>query len=168
MEVRFESVETDDQIGHLAELADEIWHEYFPQEKIISEEQADYMVEKFQSVPALTDQLRNRGYEYYFIVDGDRTVGFIGLKPDGEKLFLSKLYLLKDARGQGYSSKAFEYLEGLCNDRGLDAIWLTVNKHNKQAIDVYKVKGFETVREQTVDIGEGYAMDDFVMEKSLA
>lgn len=167
MGVQFVSVESDDQIDQLAVLADEIWHEYFPSHNIISEDQADYMVDRFQSAAALTDQLRNRNYEYFFINDGNQNVGFIGLKPDADKLFLSKLYLLKDARGKGYSSQAFEYLEGLCDSRGLDAIWLTVNKHNHQAIDVYKVKGFETVREQTMDIGDGYVMDDFVMEKVL-
>lgn len=168
MEVRFESVEADDQIEDLAKLADRIWHEYFPDSQIISSKQTDYMVRKFQSVPALVDQLHHRGFEYYFIVSGAEKVGFLGLKPDGGKLFLSKLYLLKEHRGQGYSSHAFSFLEGLCEKRGLDAIWLTVNKNNKQAIDVYKIKGFETTREQTIDIGEGYAMDDFVMEKALA
>ena len=165
MATQFIQVKGDDQIEALAVLADTIWHEYWP--PIISAEQTDYMIEKFQSKPAIIDQLENRSYEYYFINDGERNVGIIGLQPDGEKLFLSKLYLLKDARGQGFASDAFTFLEGICRERELEAIWLTVNKHNRQAIDVYKVKGFETVRKQTTDIGEGFFMDDFIMEKRV-
>ncbi len=165
MATQFVAVKDDDQIEALAALADSIWHEYWPD--IISPEQTDYMVEKFQSKDAIIDQLANKNYEYYFINNGTENVGFVGLQPDDEKLFLSKLYLTKDNRGKGYSSEAFNFLEGICRDRDLDAIWLTVNKHNRQAIDVYKVKGFETVRKQTTDIGEGFFMDDFVMEKAV-
>ena len=42
---------SDEDIRALATLASEIWHEYFV--SIITEEQIDYMVEKFQSYPAL-------------------------------------------------------------------------------------------------------------------
>jgi diamine N-acetyltransferase len=163
MATEFVAVKDDDQIEALAALANSIWHEYWPD--IISLEQTDYMVEKFQSKDAIVDQVVNKGYEYYFVKDDNESVGFIGLQPSESKLFLSKLYISKENRGKGYSSAAFTFLEGICRDRTLDAIWLTVNKNNHRAIDVYKVKGFETVRTQTVDIGEGFVMDDFVMEK---
>ena len=45
--LEFEKIETEKQIQDLATLANEIWHEYFI--CIITEEQIDYMVEKFQS-----------------------------------------------------------------------------------------------------------------------
>lgn len=165
MATEFIAVKDDDQIEALAALADEIWHEYWPD--IISPEQTDYMVEKYQSVDALSDQINNQGYEYYFINNGNANIGFFGLQPEHEKMFLSKLYVAKDYRGQGYSSDVFTFLEGICRDRSLDAIWLTVNKNNRRAIDVYKIKGFETVRKQTKDIGDGFSMDDYVMEKFI-
>ena len=139
MATEFIAVKDDDQIEALAALADEIWHEYWPD--IISPEQTDYMVEKYQSVDALSDQINNQGYEYYFINNGNANIGFFGLQPEHEKMFLSKLYVAKDYRGQGYSSDVFTFLEGICRDRSLDAIWLTVNKNNRRAIDVYKIKG---------------------------
>lgn len=165
MATEFIAVKDDDQIEDLAALADAIWHEYWPD--IISPEQTDYMIEKYQSVDAITDQISNQGYEYYFISNGKDNVGFFGLQPEAEKMFLSKLYVAKDYRGQGYSSDVFTFLENLCRERDLDAIWLTVNKNNRKAIDVYKIKGFETVRKQTKDIGEGFSMDDYVMQKDL-
>lgn len=167
MATKFIPVKDDDQIETLASLADVIWHEYWPD--IISKEQTDYMVEKYQSVEAITDQINNQSYEYFFINNGETNVGFFGLQPDpeNEKLFLSKLYVAKNYRGQGFASDAFTFLENFCQERGLDAIWLTVNKNNRKAIDVYKIKGFETVRKQTKDIGEGFCMDDYIMEKHL-
>ena len=95
-------------------------------------------------------------------------IGYTGVRPDGEgKLFLSKLYILKPYRGQGYASEAFAFLERLCAEEGLSAIWLTVNRFNTNTIAVYEKKGFVTVRTQVADIGSGFVMDDYIMEKTL-
>ena len=52
-------------IDVLADLASEIWHEYWVD--ILSPEQIDYMVEKFQSSSAIQNQVKNENYRYYFI-----------------------------------------------------------------------------------------------------
>ncbi len=162
--IRFVKAESEKELRQLAELANEIWHEFFP--GIITVGQVDYMVEKFQSYPAMVRQLQD-GYEYYqFRLDG-RTVGYTGIHPEDGKLFLSKLYLKKEYRGLGLASQAFDFLERYCKERGLKAIWLTVNRHNDHSIRVYEKKGFVTVREQAADIGQGYVMDDYVMEKPI-
>ncbi|BFT72400.1 GNAT family N-acetyltransferase [Paenibacillus sp. P36] len=59
------------------------------------------------------------------------------------------------------------FLEMLCKGRNLNSIWLTVNRNNESSIAVYEKKGFRTVREQIVDIGNGFVMDDFIMEKEI-
>lgn len=166
MRITFEAVRTPERIEALAAIADEVWHEHFA--SILSPEQIDYMVERFQSVPALTDQLQNQGYRYFFLTLGGVRIGYTGVRPDGEgKLFLSKLYILKPYRGQGYASEAFAFLERLCAEEGLSAIWLTVNRFNTNTIAVYEKKGFVTVRTQVADIGSGFVMDDYIMEKTL-
>ena len=82
-------------------------------------------------------------------------------------MFLSKLYLQKAHRGKGYASRAVEFLEGICKQESLSAIWLTVNRYNYDTIEVYKKKGFTVIREQVADIGGGYVMDDYIMEYTL-
>jgi len=166
MKLSFRQVETRENIEAAAELASEIWHEYFI--SIITVEQIEYMLDKFQSVHAMTDQIERQGYEYYFMQADGHNVGYIGIKPEGTKLLLSKFYLLKAHRGQGYASQAMSFLEELCRQRKLGAIWLTVNRHNASTIAVYEKKGFRTVREQVADIGGGYVMDDYIMEKEIA
>ncbi len=163
-------VVSEEQLQVLAATANEVWHEFFP--CILTDEQIDYMVEKFQSYKAMKEQMAG-GYEYYlFFVDG-QVAGYTGIHSEEDceigtkKLFLSKLYLKKAFRGQGLASKAFMFLENYCKDNGLEAIWLTVNRYNSHTIEVYEKKGFVTVREQVVDIGKGYVMDDYVMEKAI-
>ncbi|WP_343208401.1 GNAT family N-acetyltransferase [Anaerolentibacter hominis] len=167
MALEFIPVQGEASLHHLAEIANEVWHEFFV--SILTPEQIDYMVEKFQSYPAMTDQVEHQGYEYFFMRLDGTDIGYTGIRSDGDegKLFLSKLYLKKEYRGRGFASQAFAFLEGLCLARGLNAIWLTVNRYNDHTIAVYKKKGFEVMRTQVADIGNGFVMDDYIMEKKL-
>lgn len=154
-----------DEINSLGTLAYEIWNEHFP--PIIGQAQVDYMVENFQSPKALAKQFDN-GYEYYFMhIDGENQ-GYFGIQPQNDgSLFLSKLYLCKSQRGNGYARKSFEFMKGLCKERGYSSIWLTVNKHNDDTIAVYKKFGMVITKSQVSDIGNGFVMDDYVFEYKL-
>ena len=156
----------DAAVKELAFIADEIWHEFFP--SILSEEQIDYMVEKFQSFEAMTNQI-DEGYEYFFIeIDGVKA-GYMGIHEDvaENKMFLSKLYLKKDFRNKGYAGKVLIKLFYMAKERNLNKVWLTVNKYNDHTIAVYEHMGFVKARTQVADIGNGFVMDDFFMEKTV-
>lgn len=160
--VDFVRVRTPQQLTELAAVAAEVWHQHFS--SILSPEQIDYMVDKFQSEPAMKQQMEEQGYEYYFICQNNVTMGYTGIRRDGDRLFLSKLYLLQRYRGNGYASDAFEFLKLLCRKRRLRAIWLTVNRYNADTIAIYKKKGFVITDEKATDIGQGFVMDDYFME----
>lgn len=162
MKLNFEQVLTDEQIQLLADTANGIWHEYFP--GIITTEQIDYMVEKFQSIPALTAQIREDGYLYYLVKNENEVLGYIGLHPEEERLFLSKLYLKAENRGKHYASQMLQFIEKIAKERKLTSIYLTVNRYNDSTIAVYRNKGFTTIKEQAADIGNGFVMDDYIME----
>ncbi|SFD77395.1 Acetyltransferase (GNAT) domain-containing protein [Paenibacillus catalpae] len=165
MKVTITLVNTADEIEEAARLAGQIWREYYV--SIITIEQIDYMVDKFQSIAAITDQIEHQGYEYYLLRHDGTAVGYLSVREDNGKLFLSKFYVAKEHRGHGYASEAMAFIEHLCKDRGLSHIWLTVNRDNESSIAVYEKKGFLNVREQVADIGNGYVMDDFIMEKEI-
>lgn len=152
-----------DQIGRLAEMASAIWHEYFP--CILTEEQIDYMVDKFQSERAVTDQIENGGYRYFFITYWGNRIGYTALKPEQKTLFISKVYLSVEYRGKGLGTLAVKEIFRLYSDEGFHSAYLTVNKLNAKAIKTYERNGFTKVREQKADIGNGFYMDDYVMEK---
>lgn len=164
LEVR--KAETDTQVREIADLAKVIWNEHFT--PIIGKDQVDYMVEKFQSYPALKEQI-SEGYEYYQIFSSGEFCGYTGIHPgEDNRLFLSKLYLKKESRGHHLATGAFSFLKEICRERGYSAIWLTCNKHNDNSLGVYRHFGFEIVDTQEADIGGGFIMDDYIMEYKMS
>lgn len=146
------------EIKALAELADEIWHEYWP--CLLSEKQIDYMVRIFQSEDAIINQINNENYTYYFIIVKEQIAGYTGVSPKDGYLFLSKLYLKKEFRHLGFGKKAFEEIKQL----GHKKIRLTVNKHNLSAYNAYLKYGFKVIDSVITDIGHEFVMDDYIME----
>lgn len=159
-------VTTAEDIAVVAQLADDIWHQHFT--PIIGEAQVDYMLEKFQSVEAMTGQIAE-GAEYYLIMSGGHPSGYFCLvpEPDAGTLLISKLYVKKTARGCGLGRQALAFIQHRAEALGLSKLRLTVNRHNSQTIDWYHHVGFQTTGTQVKDIGGGYVMDDFLMEKAV-
>ncbi len=165
MNINFEQVITKDQIKVLADTANIVWHEAFT--NIITLSQIEYMIEKFQSFNALCEAINKNNYKYYLIKSDNIVMGYTGLHEENGKLFLSKLYILKEYRGKQVASKAFDFIEKFAKERNLKAVWLTVNRNNSHAIEVYKHKGFVVTRTQVADIGNGFVMDDYIFEKTI-
>jgi GNAT superfamily N-acetyltransferase len=163
--IQFVPVTTVQQFDVVAGLAHEIWYEYYV--PLIGRAQVDYMVSKFQSSGAMAGQMRE-GYEYYLAERDGRPIGYCAVQPQPAEssLFLSKLYLLRDARGAGTGRVCMEFIEQLARRRGLTLLWLTVNKGNP-AVKAYERLGFRIAADLVMDIGAGFVMDDYRMEKSL-
>ena len=145
----------------MTKVAEVVWRE--ANVVFCTPEQVEYMIEMFQSYEAVMGQLVH-GYRYFiFEQDGD-IWGYLGVQPQGERLFLSKFYVLKEHRGKGLFSQGLELMKGLCQELQLDTIYLTVNRNNKHACEVYLHKGFRIAEEAVADIGCGFVMDDYIME----
>lgn len=144
----------------LETLAAELWHETY--DGLIGRAQVEYMLEKFQSLPAFARQIRQEGYAYFFIEKEGGRAGYCALKYEEKRLFLSKLYLKKQYRGTGLASAVLEEISAAARFLGYKEIYLTVNKGNARAVAAYEKNGF--VREKSVvsEIGCGYVMDDYV------
>jgi GNAT superfamily N-acetyltransferase len=154
------------EVVAVARLAEDIWREHFT--PIIGADQVAYMLDKFQSAQAISSQL-DAGTEYYLAsVDGS-LVGYTALVPDepSSRLMISKLYVTKDQRGGGVGSGLLRFTESEGQTRHLTTLWLTVNRFNDGPIQWYLRKGFNKVDEVKKDIGGGFYMDDFIMEKYL-
>ncbi|MBR3057430.1 MAG: HAD-IA family hydrolase [Clostridiales bacterium] len=149
----------------VASLAEIIWNEWFP--SIISQEQVNYMVKKFQSMPAIDEAIEKNGYEYYLLILGDTPIGYMGVVPEDDALLLSKLYLMKPFRGQRRSNILFDKAEEVAKEKGFSKVRLFVNRHNYNSIRVYLRKGYRIIEEKKTDIGEGFICDDFLMEKEF-
>ena len=163
---RIKKVQTEADIDRVAALAREIWHEHYT--PIIGQAQVEYMVPKFQSSEAITAQI-HEGARYDLILDTHEAVGYIGVVPDLQagELFLSKIYIHRQRRGQGLGRLALEHVESVACALNTLHIWLTVNKNNTASIRAYEHMGFVHRRAICQDIGQGFVMDDYLMDKTL-
>ena len=106
-------------------------------------------------------------HEHYTGILEKPQIDYMVEKFQSGRLFLSKLYIDAACRGRGYARQTLCFLEERCRENGLETIWLTVNRHNAGSIAAYEKMGFVKIREQAADIGGGFVMDDFIMEKSV-
>ena len=159
-----ELVITGEQIKETAQIANIVWSEHYV--SIIKKEQIDYMLEIFQSEKAIKKQL-SEGYVYYILTDENENIGYIAYKINQNELFLSKIYLLKEYRGKGHAKNAVAFLVETAKENSCNKIQLTVNKNNTNSINAYEKLGFHKEYVQTIDIGKGFFMDDFVMEYDI-
>ncbi len=145
-------------------LANTIWRAHYI--AIIGKAQVDYMLHKFQSAKAIQQQTLE-GYHYYTIHFETKAIGYFAIKQDDNNLFLSKLYLLKAKRGNGFGKQAMVYIETIAKSWNCNSISLTVNKENTNAIKTYNMLGFENLGALVMPIGNGFVMDDFKMLKHI-
>lgn len=160
---QFEKV-TDLTINELSVLASAIVKDHY--DPIIGAEQNNYMIRKFQSPEAIKEQI-TQGYEYYFICKDGKRAGFFGYYPRDGKTYLSKLYVKKDHRGQHLGKDSMQFIADKTKQAGRNIIFLNVNRYNEGSIAAYEKLGFVKVSVEDNPIGNGYYMNDYVMEKQL-
>ena len=161
MDIQIKPVTTEAEIITIAGLAKIIWNDHYV--SIIGKDQVNYMLNKYQTPKAINAQINDDSYEYFLIIADELTVGYIGIIPRHNEMFLSKFYILDSERGKGIGHAGLEFLRARCKASGTDFITLTVNKNNVDAILAYEKMGFEKYGEVESDIGSGYVMDDYLM-----
>ena len=166
MTIKLSPVSTSEDIAVVSCLARRIWPPHFT--PIIGAPQVEYMLERFQSVHAVASQIDD-GWDYFLAMLEGEPVGYTGLvpEPDRGRLMLNKLYVVESARGKGVGSSLLAFAERRCRLAGGATLWLTVNRFNRGPIAWYRQRGFVTVEEVKKDIGGGFFMDDYVMEKRI-
>lgn len=167
MAVLLKQVLNDEDIATVAALAKEIWHRHYDQ--LIGVKQVDYMVEKFQSESSISQQIQE-GTIYKIALWDGLPVGYYAVKkePERDKIFLSKVYIDKAHRGKGIATVMLRDILDIAEEAGLKSIYLTVNKNNKNSIAIYEKMGFRKVDEVKADIGDGFYMDDYIMEQDIS
>ena len=164
-EVAFRRITTDDDLRAVGRLSAEIWSEHYT--PLIGRPQVDYMLGKFLSLEALRKQVAD-GYEYYLVEEARRPIGYFAFQlREGCELFLSKYYVEKSRRRKGYGRRVMDLLVETARRHGARRIALTVNKGNTVALSVYKRLGFRNAGALVTDIGNGFVMDDYRLERDV-
>lgn len=150
-----------EQLPEIAILAYKIWNVHYP--PIVGQAQVDYMLERFYDLDSLKKQ-QGEGQAFYLIQHEGRHVGFLAISRKGpHDFFIHKFYIDSEEQGKGLGQKVFDQILGLFKDEH-PVIQLTVNRQNHKAINFYFKIGFRIREVADFDIGNGYLMNDFVME----
>lgn len=149
----------------ISDLGTIIWTKHYT--PIIGSEQVIYMLNKFQSPTAIEAQIKE-GYNYFILLSDERPVGYLSVIEKENTLFLSKIYVLEECRGQGIGKFGMGFVQNRAQKLSLNSISLTVNKYNTNSIKAYEKMGFENIGELVQDIGGGFVMDDYKMVKEIS
>jgi len=151
----------------IREIADRVWPDTFA--AILSPEQIVYMMEMMYAPEVLAAEFAQGVVFELLEVDG-QPAGYVihaqyKAKPDTAKLH--KIYLLAEYQGRGLGSLLLNHVARRCAAAGYRRLILNVNKENVKAQQAYLRNGFAIIEAVKIDIGNGFVMDDFVMEKIL-
>jgi ribosomal protein S18 acetylase RimI-like enzyme len=154
---------TEKDIPQIQNLAKESWNSAYAH--ILEQEQIGYMLNLMYSEKALKVHFENPNYQYYLVEEDEVFLGFIGFEfhNELETTKLHRIYFLKEAQGKGLGKKALEFVKTETEKSGDKRLTLTVNKNNN-AKNFYESQGFKVYDEAIFDIGNGYVMDDYLME----
>jgi diamine N-acetyltransferase len=148
-------------------LAQVIWAATY--KEILSEEQISYMLQMIYSRESLQNQIEELGHQFIVVTDEEKAVGFASwsLKnEEGRVIYkLNKIYIDPGQQGRGTGKILLDYILGDIKAKGVKALELNVNRHNK-ALGFYQKAGFEIIDEQDIPIGNGYFMNDYIMKLS--
>ena len=150
-------------IAAVIDLAGVIWRRHYP--GIISMEQIDYMLTQRYTPEVIRAQMQSSNAWWDKAVLDGRIIGFAQYELCEGSMKLDKLYVHWDHQRQGYGGRMLAHVEDAARRQGLSSIRLNVNKRNLNSIAAYRKNGYAVVDTVVADIGRGFVMDDYVMEK---
>jgi RsiW-degrading membrane proteinase PrsW (M82 family)/ribosomal protein S18 acetylase RimI-like enzyme len=149
----------------IRDMAYKIWPVTYG--SILSKEQIDYMLDLIYGEKVLHEQMENN-IEFIIVYDGVHPVGFASFSLIEAQVYkLHKIYVLPSQQGRGTGRFIIDQLVKAMKTKGAITLQLNVNRHNN-AKSFYEKLGFVVIKEEDIDIGNGYFMNDYVMEKRLS
>ena len=82
------------------------WH--YAYDNLLPDGQVDYMIEKFQSFDVLKKDIKKIMIMYIILFKkNDAVIAFCGIRPENDKLFISKIYVDPKYQRKGLATKLF-------------------------------------------------------------
>jgi ribosomal protein S18 acetylase RimI-like enzyme len=156
---------TADGIEVVCALARTIWQATYP--PLITQAQIDAMLADRYASTRIREQINDPDHCWQVARQGHAPIGFAHATLDGSGCKLDKLYVLPDQQRRGIGAALLQVIEDWARARQADRLWLQVNRGNERAIRAYEKYGFRIIESRVFNIGNGFVMDDHVMEKPL-
>lgn len=152
-------------VDAVSALARSVWQATYT--TLISQAQIDSMLADRYSAARILSQLGDPTHAWWVARRGLTLVGFAHGVLDGAACKLDKLYVHPDRQRQGIGAALLEATRHWARQHQAHRLWLQVNRGNAQAIAAYRKYGFCIVESRVFEIGNGFVMDDHVMEQTL-
>jgi len=148
----------------IRELTFKIWPQTYA--ALLSSDQISYMLDMMYSESSLGQQMNN-GSQFLFVYDDDEAVGFAAYFLKEPAVYkLDKIYILPSQQGKGTGRFMIDHIIDEIKKKEANNLQLQVKRDN-QAQFFYQKLGFTIIEEKDFDIGNGYFMKDYIMEKKL-
>lgn len=154
-----------DDLTTVERLAREIWPGTYGD--ILSAEQLEYMLDLIYNNAALRKQMTDQQHTFLMAEQDGEPVAFAAystVEPGISKLH--KIYVHQKTQGQGIGKFLIDHIVGQLRIQHIHTLRLNVNRQNKARF-FYEKLGFIVAKEEDIDIGRGYFMVDYVMEKKI-
>jgi GNAT superfamily N-acetyltransferase len=154
-------------IYNIQALSDIIWPATF--RDILSQEQIVYMMDMMYSTASLEKQMNELNHHYLLVEEDGEYLGYASyeLNYKGAPVTkVHKIYVLPSTQGKGIGRFFIDTVSEIAKKNNNTALSLNVNRLNK-AIDFYKRMGFGFYAGENIDIGNGFLMEDYIMNKEL-
>ena len=160
-------IATTKDIPLIRQLAEQVFPETY--KNIITPEQCRYMMDMMYSEESLRRQMTEEGHVYQLLsVDGE-AAGYVSVQPIESDLYeLQKIYVLPRFQGRHLGRTLFDAAVALVKKLHPEPcrIFLHVNRYNK-AKTFYEHLGLKVTKQGDYNIGHGYFMNDYIMEKEI-
>ncbi|WP_228713534.1 GNAT family N-acetyltransferase [Arundinibacter roseus] len=127
------------------------------------------MLEMMYSLGSIKEQVDTKNNIFLVAQNDSELLGFISYELFYKNLpqtKIHKIYILPDIQGQGIGQKLIASITEISIQNNCNSLILNVNRQNK-AIDFYKKNGFTVVDREDIPIGEGFFMNDYILQKMI-
>lgn len=151
-------------IQHIAQFT---WPETF--KTILSDEQIDYMLKLMYSNQSIHNQVTNLNHHFILVWEDGTYHGFASYELNynhSDTTKVHKLYILPKSQGKGVGRLLLNHIEDIARQHNNSGLTLNVNRKNT-AVAFYTSLGWSIDKEEDLDIGNGFLMNDYVMSKQI-
>ena len=157
---------TEQDLPLIRHLAEQTFHgTYLP---LQPKEKVDYLFNLMYNPSSLAEQMKN-GQRFIIAKDETSYLGYASYEINCKKVGttkIHKIYVLPTAQGKGVGRQLINIIAAIGLNNKNQTLALNVYRKNP-AIDFYQKMGFKIAEEVNIDVGNGFVMNDYVMEKNI-
>ena len=150
-------------VDAVSALARVVWQATYP--ALIPQAQIDAMLADRYAPERIREQLDDPRQAWWVAKQDHALTGFAHAILDESGCKLDKLYVHPAQQRRGIGALLLRAVDDWARRQQARRLWLQVNRGNTQAIAAYEKYGFRIVESRVFELGDGFVMDDHVMER---